>query len=191
MSEKNIKAAGKNVAAKGILSGKKNDKKLLIFICIFMSVVIITGAIFGTVYAVRNANAALEYNGVRMSGGVARYFSSYAKALYLNSELADVEGAADTEEFWNTPEMGTKTYGEGMIEYQSAQGGGEGADRGGRARARARLRRHLRRRRGPRDVRGRARRIRPARLSDPRRGSRNHRTGLNTRIGSDLRSSRF
>ena len=117
MSEKNIKAAGKNVAAKEILSRKKNDKKLLIFICIFMSVVIITGAIFGTVYAVRNANAALEYNGVRMSGGVARYFSSYAKALYLNSELADVEGAADTEEFWNSPEMGTKTYGEGMIEY--------------------------------------------------------------------------
>ena len=35
MSEKNIKAAGKNVAAKEILVGKKNDKKLLIFICIF------------------------------------------------------------------------------------------------------------------------------------------------------------
>lgn len=117
MSEKNIKAAGESVAAKANLKEKKNDKKLLIFICIFMSAVIITGAIFGTVYAVRDANAAFEYNGVRMSSGVAKYFSSYAKALYLNSELADVEGAADTEEFWNTPEMGTKTYGEGMIEY--------------------------------------------------------------------------
>lgn len=117
MSKKKIKS--KNVAATRSenTSVKKKDNKMLIFICIFMSAVLFAGAIFGTVFAVRNANAVIEYNGVRMTRGVANYFASYAKAIYLNSQLADVEGAEDTPEFWNTPQMGTKTYGEGMTEY--------------------------------------------------------------------------
>ena len=117
MSKNKIKTENACVAAKESATEKKIDRKLLIFICIFMSTVLVAGVIFGTVFAVRNANAVLEYNGVRMTRGVANYFSSYAKALYLNTELSDVEGAEDTAEFWNSPEMGTKTYGEGMIEY--------------------------------------------------------------------------
>ena len=96
---------------------KKNERFVLIFICIFVSVVLLAGTIFGTVYAVRVANSVLEYNGVRMSESVANYFTSYAKGQYLAYELGDVEGAEDTEAFWNSYERGTTTYGEGMKKY--------------------------------------------------------------------------
>ncbi len=117
MSEKKTKTENATAVKCVNTSESKTDKKMLMFVCIFMSAVLVAGAIFGTVFAIRNANSVVEYNGARMKSGVANYFASYAKALYLNGELADVEGAEDTPEFWNTPDMGTKTYGEGMIEY--------------------------------------------------------------------------
>lgn len=95
---------------------KKNERFVLIFVCIFMSVVLLGGAIFGTVYAVRAANSALEYNGVRMSKSAANYFASYAKGQYL-AELRGVEGAEDTEEFWNSYARGTTTHGDAMKKY--------------------------------------------------------------------------
>ena len=95
---------------------KNNERFVLIFVCIFMSVVLLGGAIFGTVYAVRAANAALEYNGVRMSSSAANYFASYAKGQYL-AELRGVEGAEDTEAFWNSYARGTTTHGDNMKKY--------------------------------------------------------------------------
>ena len=95
----------------------KNKPFLLIFVCVFLSVVLLSGAILGTVFAIRAANSAVEYGGVRMSRTVANYFASYAKAYYLGNELADIEEAADTPEFWNSYERGTDTYGDGMEKY--------------------------------------------------------------------------
>ena len=96
---------------------QKIDRKMLIFISIFLSVILLSGAVLGAVFAIRNRNSALEYNGTRMSYGVANYFASYAKAIYLNQELSDVDGAVDTPEFWNSEAEGGKTYGEGLSEY--------------------------------------------------------------------------
>ena len=95
----------------------RNKPFLLIFVCVFLSLVLASGAVFGTIFAIRAANSAVEYGGVRMSKSVANYFASYAKAYYLGNALADVEGAEDTEEFWNSYEIGLTTYGDGMIEY--------------------------------------------------------------------------
>ena len=100
-----------------IENGTPKDKKMLIFVCIFVSVVLLAGIIFGTVFAIRNANSVLDYNGARMSEGVANYFASYAKSYYLNVTLGDVPGAEDTPEFWNSPQRGTTTYREGLEEY--------------------------------------------------------------------------
>ena len=115
---KNKRKQTANGAPQVSVSTQDNKNRfMLILVCIFMSAVILAGAVLGTVFAVRVANSAAEYNGVRMSGKVANYFASYAKGVYLTQVLADVEGAEDTEEFWNSYEKGLTTYGEGMKKY--------------------------------------------------------------------------
>ena len=44
----------------------KNNKILLIFVCIFLSVVLIFGAVFGIILAIEEANAVVKIGSVRM-----------------------------------------------------------------------------------------------------------------------------
>ena len=98
-------------------TGAEKQRFLLIFVCVFVSAVLLVGIIFGTIFAVRAANSAVEYNGVRMNKTVANYFASYAKSYYMAHELSDVDGALDTPQFWSTLQTEDKTYGDGMREY--------------------------------------------------------------------------
>lgn len=92
-------------------------RPVLIIVSIFVSAVLLFGAVFGTVLAIREANSVVEYNGARMDSSVAHYFAAYAKAEYLANALSEVEGAEDTAEFWNSYEKGLTTYGDGMRDY--------------------------------------------------------------------------
>lgn len=119
--KKNVMAEQKSVvpikktAPAKVKEKMPKNKILLIFVCIFLSVVIITGITVATVIAVRNANSVMEYNGTRMSPGVANYFASYAKSLYLG-QYSDTL-TADEEIFLSTVKVGKTTYGEDMEEF--------------------------------------------------------------------------
>ena len=84
------------------------NKKMLIFICIFMSLVLIFGIGLGVTIAVRNAMSYASYAGVRLYEGEASFFSAYYKYNFLISNAS--RGAKDTPEFWNSKYEGEKTY---------------------------------------------------------------------------------
>ena len=113
--KKMVKPTGSNALTAS--AGAEKQRFLLIFVCVFVSAVLLVGIIFGTIFAVRAANSAVEYNGVRMNKTVANYFASYAKSYYMAHELSDVDGALDTPQFWSTLQTEDKTYGDGMREY--------------------------------------------------------------------------
>lgn len=127
-SEKNSKKSGgagnpvgismknsqrRSVPTEAEVKPRKRPSFLTVFICVFLSAVIIFGAVFGIVSAVRSSRSVINGEGVYISEGVANYFASIFKVQYrgiLNSN--NVSGAEDSEEFWNKKDENGKTYGE-------------------------------------------------------------------------------
>ena len=121
----NAKITPKGVSTKGssrsqtqretdnVKSAPVRSKFLTVFICAFLSLIIIFGAVFGIIMAVRGSNAVVRGDGVYVSEGVANYFASQYKVIYLgNLNSQQIEDVKDTEEFWNRDSGDGKTYGE-------------------------------------------------------------------------------
>ena len=91
----------------------KFNKILLIFVCAFVSLAIIFGGVLGIIMGVKNARAAVRYNGLTMEPEVASFFASYYKSYYM-SLLASSgnENVSDTLYFWNSESEEGATYGE-------------------------------------------------------------------------------
>ncbi len=95
-------------------SGKKNNKKLVIIIVsVFLSLVLLFGAIFGIVIAVKNANYVMKYGSVGIDSGVACFLASHYKTVFMRG-LGD-EGVEDTEKFWSQPYFEDKTIGDYLV----------------------------------------------------------------------------
>ena len=109
---KSGEAAKKPGKAAKTLKELGNNKFLLMFVCIFLCAALIFGIVFGTVAMVKRARSVLEYGSVRMERGVANYFISYSKAYFISTLKSKGVKAEDTEEFWNSKYIGTKTYGD-------------------------------------------------------------------------------
>jgi hypothetical protein len=88
-----------------------------------LAAVLIFGAVFGIIVAVRNASYVMKYDNVGIDAGVASYLISYYKGNFL-SKVDSVYGAyinvSDTPEFWSSPrslEGLTSTWGD-LFEYE-------------------------------------------------------------------------
>lgn len=91
----------------------KINKGLLIFVCIFVSVAIIFGATLGIIMGVKNARAAVKYNGLTMEAETVSFFVSYHKSLYIKMLLeSGITEAADAFHFWESESESGETYGE-------------------------------------------------------------------------------
>ncbi len=88
----------------------KKNKFLLIFICIFLSLVLLFGAGLGITTAVLNSNAVVRYGSCRIDRGEARYLAAYYKGVYIRSLVADGVSAYDTPYFWNSEAENGKTH---------------------------------------------------------------------------------
>jgi len=91
---------------------KKKSRFLTTFICIFLGIIIVFGAVMGIMIGVRNARSLVRYDNVVMEEGVINFFSSRFKDMYLDS----VSGSSDTEQFWESDGEGGKTHGELLSE---------------------------------------------------------------------------
>lgn len=81
---------------------KRKNVFLITFICIFLALVLIFGAILGIMSAVRNSKAAVKYEGLTMSEETASFFVTYYKYRYMSIlSSAGVVGVEDTRGFWN------------------------------------------------------------------------------------------
>jgi len=93
---------------------KMTRKKILtIFICIFLSILLIFGTVTGIMIAVRNIGAVAKAGALTVDDGVASYFASTFKKTYFAT--SDTSGS-DTEEFWSSGAGGGKTHGERFCE---------------------------------------------------------------------------
>ena len=104
---------------------KKNPNRLLvIFICVFVSVVIAIGGSIGAAVAIKNARAVARYGSVTVDEGVAKYFASYYKMLYIRALRTAGVLAKDTEDFWNSKNQDGISYGDAYLrdfkEYMSS-----------------------------------------------------------------------
>lgn len=113
ISTKNYsRTSGAAFGADGQATPKK-PRFLFWFICIFLSALIIFGAVFGIILGVRNSRAVAKGGGVYISEGVANYFASRYKVIYLGIlNENNVSGVSDTEIFWSKTAEDGKTYGE-------------------------------------------------------------------------------
>ena len=79
-------------------SAAKTKRLVIIFVSAVMSLVLLLGAVLGTVAIVNNASYAAKLESVGMTEGVANYFVTLAKADYVNKM-----NAIDTPEYWAKP----------------------------------------------------------------------------------------
>lgn len=97
-------------------SAAKTRRLVIIFVSAVLSIVLLLGAVLGTVAIVRNASYAVRLESVGMTEGVANYFVTLLKADYLRRT-----NAVDTPEFWASPyinaEVSTSTHGDYLNRY--------------------------------------------------------------------------
>ena len=91
----------------------REKRFLKIFVCIFLSFVIIFGGTLGIILGVREARTYASYDGNYVSEGVVRFLISDYKTQYIAGLNASGVRAYDSKYFWMDvdPESG-KTYGE-------------------------------------------------------------------------------
>ena len=100
---------------------QKNNRFLLIFVCIFLSVVIVFGLTFGIIIAVRDANATVRYEGVVLDEETTRFFISYYKNRYVASlSNSGVANACDSPAFWDSKTENGESYGELFVKSTEA-----------------------------------------------------------------------
>ncbi len=98
----------------------KKNRFLLIFICIFVSVILVIGGILGAIALIKRSNSAVRYGSYMLDAGEAGYFASYFKYRFLVGLGAD---AYDADWFWESASESGESYGEllerGYREYVS------------------------------------------------------------------------
>ena len=94
----------------------KSKKVFLIFTAIFLSLVLLVGAIIGTVSIIKNSRSVMSYKGIYVSGGVANYLASSYKYSYMSTLRKIGINCTDSESFWQSKAEGGKTYGELLSE---------------------------------------------------------------------------
>ncbi len=123
---KNIKTAPNKAAKKPIFKawsgeGKQNTPKkkmsknariLTTCVCIFLSLVLIFGIVFGIIIAVREAKAVVKVGSVAISEGECRVLASYYKYSYLNDLRSEGYAVSDTASFWQSKHNNGMTQGE-------------------------------------------------------------------------------
>ncbi len=104
----------------GSRGDKKTKKIIIICVCALLAAVMIFGAVYGIVSAVRAANYVMYYDGFGIDAGVASYLSSFYKARYMSHlRGSGIANVADTPEFWGTKVgINDNTYGD-YLEYET------------------------------------------------------------------------
>ena len=101
----------KNDKANERVKKKGKNRFLLIFVSAFLAVTLIFGTVLIVISARRTARAAVSYNGATVTTGVANYFASYYKYIYMQELVrAGVERVEDYPAFWNKTAEDGKTY---------------------------------------------------------------------------------
>lgn len=91
----------------------KNNRFLKIFVCIFLSFVIILGGTLGIILGVRESRTYASFNGNYVSEGVVNFLVSEYKAQYIAGLNAAGVRAYDSKYFWiDVDPESKKTYGE-------------------------------------------------------------------------------
>lgn len=90
-----------------------DTKKIIpIAIAVILAVVLLIGIVLGVITAVKELTAAVSYNGVTISEGVASYLAATFKQAYLRRLNASGINAYDGRAFWISENDEGKTYGE-------------------------------------------------------------------------------
>ena len=91
-------------------------KFLLIFVCIFVAIVLIFGAVLGIVSSMKKAKAAVSYRSEMMDKEVASFFATLYKYEYMSVLRKAGAYPEDTYAFWNKDSGNGKSYGELLVQ---------------------------------------------------------------------------
>ena len=94
----------------------KSKKVFLIFTAIFLSAVLLAGAVIGVVSIVKSARSVMSYKGIYLSEGEANYLAASYKYSFMSALRKYGVNCTDTESFWQRKADGGKTYGEILTE---------------------------------------------------------------------------
>lgn len=92
-------------------------KFLLIFVCIFVSILLVLGAVLGIASAIKKSRSVVSFKGITMDEEVASFFVTQYKYNFMSMLSASgVKNVEDTLGFWNKVSENEKTYGELLTE---------------------------------------------------------------------------
>ena len=94
----------------------RKNRFLIIFVCIFVSVVLLAGAVVGIIAGVRQAKSAVSFRGINMDSEVASFFVTQYKYNHMKLLRANGIECSDTPAFWAQSFTDGKTYGEHLSE---------------------------------------------------------------------------
>ncbi len=90
----------------------RKSRFLITFICIFLSVIIVVGGVFGIIAAVRESRSVAKYGNAYLDGGAAKYLSVYYKHQLVDILKDNGIVAYDSYVFWQKEAEEGKTYGD-------------------------------------------------------------------------------
>lgn len=102
--------------AKNVKEKPKKNRFLIIFICIFLSAVIVLGGVFGTIAAVRESRSVAKYGDTYLDKGAAVYLAAYYKYRYIDLLKQQGINAYDSSLFWQKEAEEGKSYADALRE---------------------------------------------------------------------------
>ena len=101
----------KRLSEKGNVT-EKNKRIVIISVSVLLSLVLLFGAVMGTVTLVRRARSVVSYGGVMLDRGVVNYLAATYKSVFMQ----EIGVAYDTPEFWADSPLGSReSYGELLV----------------------------------------------------------------------------
>ena len=96
----------------GFADLSRGKKIIIISAAAFLCLVLILGAVLGTVTIVKRSRAVVSYKGVNMDEGVVNYLCMMAKYDFITGLARNGINHTDSAAFWSTPSDSGETYGE-------------------------------------------------------------------------------
>ena len=94
----------------------KNNRFLITFVCISLSLILILGATLGIVSTVKVSRSVAQYKGQTMDVETASFFASYYKYIYMGTLSKNGVVGVGSSDFWNEDAGAGVSYGELLID---------------------------------------------------------------------------
>ena len=102
----------KSDKSRPLSSEERSKRVLIIFSAVFLSLILLVGAVFGTVGIVRGQSSLMRYKGIYLNDGAVNYLAASYKYDFMSALTKGGVECYDSPYFWESETEDGKTWGE-------------------------------------------------------------------------------